>query len=74
MPHNTKDVRHAYKSKFNLTRKHQIILLMITDDRERWHYLCGKKLSALLRGISSSHNGDVYYMNCFKTRGSQKNV
>ena len=33
-PHNTKDVRHAYKSKFNLTRKCQIILLIITDDDE----------------------------------------
>ena len=25
-----------------------------------------QKLSALLRGISSNHNGDVYYMDCFK--------
>ena len=66
IPHNTKDVRHAYKSKFNLTRKHQVILLMITDDGENCLYLCIKKLSALLRGISSNHNGDVYFMNCFK--------
>ena len=33
---------------------------------ENWHYLCVKRLSALLRGISSNHNGDVYCMNCFK--------
>ena len=66
IPHNTKDVRHIYKSKFNLIREHQIILLMITDDGENWHYLCVKKLSALLRGISSNHNGDVYCMNCFR--------
>ena len=26
-----------------------------------------KKLSTLLRGISSNHNGDVYCMNCFKS-------
>ena len=39
---------------------------MIADDGENWHYLCVKKLSALLRGISSNHNGDVYCMNCFK--------
>ena len=64
--HNTKNVRHAYKSKFNLIREHQIILLMITDDGENWHYLYVKKLSALLRGINSNHNGDVYCMNCFK--------
>ena len=66
IPHNTKDVRHAYKSKFNLTREHQVLLLMITDDGEEWQYLCVKTLSALLRGISSNHNGDVYCMNCFK--------
>ena len=34
VPHNTKDIRHAYKSKFNLTREHQVILLMITDEGE----------------------------------------
>ena len=39
---------------------------MITDDSENWHYLCVKKLSGLLRGISSNHNGDVYCMNCVK--------
>ena len=39
---------------------------MITDDGENWHYLWVKKLFALLRGISSNHNGDVYCMNCFK--------
>ena len=66
MPHNTNDVRHAYKSKFNLTRKHQIILLTITDDDENWYYLCVKKLSASLRGVSSNHNGDVYCMNALK--------
>ena len=35
IPHNTKDIRHAYKSKFNLTREHQVILLMISDDGEK---------------------------------------
>ena len=29
--HNTEKIRHAYKSKCNLTRENQIILLMITD-------------------------------------------
>ena len=47
IPHNTKGIRHAYKSKFNLTREHQVILLMISNDVEKWHYLCVKKLSAL---------------------------
>ena len=29
--HNTKKTRHAYKSKYNLRRENQVILLMITD-------------------------------------------
>ena len=66
VPHNTREIRHAYKSKFNLTREHQVILLMISEG-EKWHYLCVKKLSALLRGITSNHNGDFYCMNCFKS-------
>ena len=31
VPHNTKKIRHAYKSKYNLKRENQVILLMITD-------------------------------------------
>ena len=46
--HNTEEVRYAYKSKYNLKRRNQVILLMITYD-EKWHYLAVKKLSALLR-------------------------
>ena len=29
--HNTEKIRHAYKSKYNLNRKNQVVLLMITD-------------------------------------------
>ena len=35
---NTKEIRHAYKSKHNLKGKNQEILLMITDDK-KWHCL-----------------------------------
>ena len=59
VPHNTEKIRHAYKSKYNLTRENQVILLMITDD-EKWHYLVIKRLSALFRGITSKHDGDFY--------------
>ena len=31
---NTEEIRHAYKSKYNLNRKNQIILLMITDGKK----------------------------------------
>ena len=30
-----------------------------------WHYLTVKKLSALLRGVTSKHDGGFYCLNCF---------
>ena len=38
---------------------------MITDDSKKWHYLAVRSLPALLRGITSSNNGDLYCLNCF---------
>ena len=64
VPHITRKIHVAYKSKHNLTRENQIILLMITDS-EKWHYLTVKNLSGLLRGITSNHAGDIYCLNCF---------
>ena len=66
MPHNTEKIRHAYKSKYNLTCENQVILLMITDGEE-WHYLAAKRLSALFRGITGNNNGDFYCLNCFQS-------
>ena len=64
VPHNTKRMHVAYKSKHNLTRENQATLLMITDG-EKWHYLAVKNLSGLLRGITSNHAVDFYCLNCF---------
>ena len=66
VPHNTEKIRHAYKSKNNLTRENQVILLMITDS-EKWHYLGVKSLSVLFRGITGNNNGDFYCLNCFQS-------
>ena len=66
MPHNTEKIRHAYKSKFNLTRENQVILLMIIDG-EKWHYLALKHLFALFRGITGNNHGDFYCLNCFQS-------
>ena len=52
VPTNNEEIRPAYISKYNHKRKNQVILLMITDDGERWHYLAVRSLSSLLRGIS----------------------
>ena len=41
IPHNTKKIQLAYRSKNNLTCDKQVILLMITDG-EKWHYLTVK--------------------------------
>ena len=35
MSHSTEEIRHAYKSKHNLKRENQVILLMITADGEK---------------------------------------
>ena len=43
-PFNTKKIEIAYKSKYNLTRDNQIILLMISNGKN-WHYLAVKSLS-----------------------------
>ena len=64
VPHNTKKINIAFKSKHNLTREKQVILLMISNG-EKWHYLVVKNLSGLLRGITSNHNTDFYCLNCF---------
>ena len=65
MPHNTEKICHAYKSKYNLTRENQVILLLITDG-EKWHYLAVKSLSAFLRLKIGNNHGDLYCLNCFR--------
>ena len=64
VPHNTKKIEIAFKSKHNLTREKQIILL-ISSNSENWHYLVVKSLSGLLTGITSNHKEDFYCLNCF---------
>ena len=64
LPHKTGKKHLAYKSKHNLTREKQIILLMITDN-EKWHYAAVTRLSGILRGVTCNNNGDFYCLNCF---------
>ena len=74
VPHIKKETEPAYISKYNYKRIKQVILLMITDDGKRWHYLAVEILSALLRGISSSNNGDFYCLNCIVHLINLKNL
>ena len=73
MPHNTEEIRHTYKSKYNLKRENQVNLLMITDG-EKWHCLAVKKLSALLKGMTSKHKGDFYCLNCFHSHSTKEKL
>ena len=74
VPHNKKEIEPAYTSKYNYKRKKQVILLMITDDDNRWHYLAVKSLPALFRGITSTDNGDFYCLNCFHSYHTLNNL
>ena len=62
VPNNSEEIRHAYKSKDNLSRENQVILLMIRDSK-KWQYLAVKSLPALLKRITSNHYGDLCF-NC----------
>ena len=62
---NKKEIEPAYTSKYNYKSKKQVILLMITDNHNKWHYLPVKSLPALFRGTTSNNNGDFYCLNCF---------
>ena len=76
MPYNTEKIRHAYQSKYNLTRKNQVILLMIADG-EKWHYLAVKSWSTLFRRITGNNNEDFYCLNYFQsytTENRLKNI
>ena len=59
VPYNTEKIRHAYKSKYNLTLESQVIPLMITDGK-KWHYFAVKSLPALFIGTRSKHEEDFY--------------
>ena len=47
--YNTKEIRHEYKSKYNLKRENEVILLIITDCK-KWHYLAVKNCLHCLEG------------------------
>ena len=89
IPHNTKTINLAYKSKYNRKRENQVVLLMITNG-EKWHYIALKSvrtddgfnrpirsLSRLFRGITSNNHGDFHCLGClhsFRTDNALKNM
>ena len=53
-------IKEAYIAKHSSKHKNKVNLLMITDNG-KWHYLAMKRLSRLLRGITSNHNDDQLF-------------
>ena len=53
-----KEIRHTYISKYNHKRKNLVILLIITDDGERWHYLAVRSMSEEGKNILKYSPGD----------------
>ena len=47
---------------------------MITDETNNWHYLAVKRISGLLRGITTNHNGDFYCLNCFHSYSTEEKL
>ena len=47
---------------------------MTTDGYGNWHYSAIKSIPALLRGLTSTHNGDYYCLNCFHSYRTQSSL
>ena len=73
MLYNAENIRLAYKSRSNFKLESQVILLIIIDGK-KWHYLAVKKLSVLLRGITSNNVGDFYCLNCFHSYSTENKL
>ena len=69
----------ACVSKLNSSHRKQVIHLMISNgeirvassEGQQCYYLAVKRLSTLLRGLTSKNNADFYSLNClpyFKTK------
>ena len=68
-----KNIYPAYASKHKSNCEKQASHLTISNGEQQWH-LAVKKLSALLRGITSKHYGDVYCLNCLNSFGTKKKL
>ena len=55
-----KNIYPAYVSKHNSNCEKQVIHMMISIGKGQWHLLAVKKLLALLRGITSKNNGELF--------------
>ena len=71
---NKEKIYAAYVSKYSSNYEKQVIILMISNGDKQWHYLAVKKLSALLRRITSKHHGDFDCLNCLHSFTTKSNL
>ena len=70
-----KEILPAYISKHNSTHEKKILLMIPNEEKEGWHNLAVKKISALLQGIILKHKGDFYclnYLHSFRRKNELK--
>ena len=76
--YDTEEIRPEYISKYNFSRKNQVTLLKITNDKGTWHFLAlksestedaymnsTKDFSQLIRNKSSKSHENYYCFGCF---------
>ena len=64
----------AYISKHNSTCEKLFFLRITNKEKEGWHYLAVKKLSALLHKKTSKHKGGFYCLNCLNSFRTKSNL
>ena len=67
-------INPVYVSRYNSNHEKHDIFLMISNGEKLWNYLAVKKLLALLRGITSKHQGDFYCLNCLHSFATEKKL
>ena len=58
----------------NITQIVKKVIVLNDSKCRRMALSCSIKLSALLRGITSKHNGDFYFLICLKSFATEKNL
>ena len=68
-----KKIYPSFVSKHNSNREKQIVFSMLPNG-EKLYYLAVKKLSALLRGITSKNYGDFHCLNCLHSSRTKNKI
>ena len=62
------------KNYLEFFEKQVISLIIRNEEKKDWHYLTVKKLSALLRTITSKHDGNYYCLDCLHSSKTKRNL